>query len=119
MTTTSAADALRIKATQTMPGYRVQFGQWMDGLPTDKFIVIRPDGGAPGINVRRPRFSVMCIGPQNGNALQTLQDFETLIQSVNQDSGGLVFMQPDEPVFYSTAEKRPVYELIVGTITSL
>jgi hypothetical protein len=119
MSAEQAADALRSKAVDTMTGYRVQFGRWTDGLPTDKFTVIRMDGGGQNELVRLPRFSVMILGPQNGNALTTLADVEKLIASITQDSGGLVFMQPDEPVFYSTSEGRPVYELMVSTITSL
>lgn len=113
-----AAEAIRAKAEE-LPGYRVQFGIWVDGAPNDRFIVIRPAGGDPHDNVRRPKFSLMFIGPQNSSALLALADVETFIASVQQDSGGVAFMQTDEPVFFSTAESRPVFELIVFAITSL
>jgi len=118
MSMVEAIEAVRVKAS-ALPGYRVQLGQWIDGLPTDRFIVIRPFGGDQGDNVRRPRISLMFIGAQNSSALLALADVETFIASVQQDSGGVALLRTDEPAFYSTAEQRPVYELIVSTITSL
>jgi len=42
-----AADAIRNLITPLLSSWRVQFGRWIDGAPTDRFAVIRPAGGVP------------------------------------------------------------------------
>lgn len=113
-----AADAIRNLISPLLPGWRVQFGRWVDGLPTDRFAVIRPVGGVPSTLVRRPQFSLMLIGAVNDPA--TIADGKAgeIVQAMRASNGSIVVMTAGEPVFFSTDDGRPVFEIAVSTITN-
>ena len=114
----TAADALRNFIAPLLPGWRVQFGAWMDGTRTDRYAVLKPVGGLPASLVREPMFSLILIGAENDEAT-TIGDFaDTLIEAMRLSSGALVFMQPAEPVFQPTSDGRAVFEIAVSAITN-
>lgn len=112
-----AADAIRNLITPLLPGWRVQFGRWIDGAPTDRFAVIRPAGGVPASLVRRPQFSIMLIGAVGDSSAIPDGKAHQIIEAMRDSSGSIVTMSPGEPVFFSTDDGRPVFELAISTIT--
>jgi hypothetical protein len=52
---------------------------------------------------------------------QSAGDIETkanqIIEAMRASSGGLVLLQPGEPVFMPTADRRAVFEIAVSAIT--
>lgn len=114
----TAADAIRQLISPILQGWRVQHGRWVDGLPTDRFAVIRPVGGVPSTLVRRPQFSLMLIGAVNDPA--TIADGKAgeIVQAMRASNGYIVVMTAGEPVFFSTDDGRPVFEIAVSTITN-
>ena len=112
-----AADAIRNLITPLLTGYRVQFGRWIDGAPTDRFAVIRPVGGVPASLVRRPQFSIMLIGAVGDSSAVPDGKAHLIIEAMRASSGSIVTMSPGEPVFFSTDDGRPVIELAISTIT--
>jgi hypothetical protein len=113
-----AADAIRNLITPLLSGWRVQFGRWVDGLPTDRFSVIRPAPGGPATLVRRPQFSVMLIGAVNDPATIPDSKANEIIEAMRASNGGLVVMTASEPFFFPTSDGRPVFEIAVSTITN-
>ena len=113
-----AADAIRNLITPLLPGWRVQFGRWIDGAPTDRFAVIRPVGGVPASLVRRPQFSLMLVGAVNDSAYVLHNTFITIHEAVRAYNGEMTTITVAEPVFFSTEDARPVYEISVQIIES-
>ena len=115
----SAVDSLRAFLAPLLPGWTVQFGRWNDtGVKTDRFAVIRPAGGPPAELVRRPQFTLALIGT-TGEPVSAVSDAaETVIEAMRADAGGLVFLQPAEPVYMPTSDGRPVFEIAVSAITT-
>lgn len=113
-----AADAIRNLITPLLTGWRVQFGRWIDGAPTDRFAVIRPVGGVPASLVRRPQFSLMLIGATGDSSAAPDGKAHLIIEAMRASSGSIVTMSPGEPVFFSTDDGRPVIELAISTITT-
>lgn len=112
-----AADAIRNLITPLLPGYRVQFGRWIDGAPTDRFAVIRPAGGVPASLVRRPQFTLVLIGAVGDSSATLDGKAHQVIEAMRASSGSIVTMSPGEPVFFSTDDGRPVFEIAISTIT--
>ena len=112
-----AADAIRNLITPILPGWRVQFGRWIDGAPTDRFAVIRPAGGVPASLVRRPQFTLVLIGAVGDSSAIPDGKANQVIEAMRASSGSIVTMSPGEPVFFSTDDGRPVFELAISTIT--
>ena len=113
-----AADAIRDFVTTALPGWRVQFGRWVDGNKSDRFAVIRPVGGGPAELVRRPQFTVALIGAENEPASTASSAADSLIEAMRISSGSIVSMQPGEPVFMPTSDGRPIFEIAVSAITN-
>jgi hypothetical protein len=113
-----AADALRDFVTTALPGWRVQFGRWVDGNKADRFAVIRPVGGGPAELVRRPQFTVSLIGAENEAAGIASTAADALIEAMRTGSGSLVSLLPAEPVFMPTSDGRPIFEIAVSAITN-
>ena len=113
-----AADAIRNLITPLLSGYRVQFGRWIDGAPTDRFAVIRPVGGVPASLVRRPQFSLMLIGAVGDSSAVPDGKAHLIVEAMRASSGSIVSMNPGEPVFFATDDGRPVFEISVSTITN-
>ena len=113
----SAADSLREFIEPFLPGWRIQFGRWVDGTKTDRYAVLRPMGGLPAELVRRPQFSLMLIGGLNDQASIPSERADAVIEAMREASGALVFIQPAEPVFWATDDGRPVFEIAISAIT--
>ena len=113
----TAADAIRNLISPMLPGWRLQFGRWIDGAPTDRFAVIRPVGGVPASLVRRPQFSLMLIGAVGDSSAVPDGKAHLIIEAMRASSGSIVTMSPGEPVFFSTDDGRPVIEIAISTIT--
>jgi hypothetical protein len=114
----SATDALRAFLTPLLLGWRLQYGRWIDDLKTDRYAVLRPMGGLPGALVRQPRFTLTLIGAADDAASLPETAAQTVISAMNTDAGGLVFMEPGEPVFWAANDGRSVVELSISTITN-
>jgi hypothetical protein len=114
----SAADAIRSFITPLLPGWRVQFGRWVDGLESARFAVLRPAGGLPAELVRQPQFTLALIGAKNESAAVAEAAADALIEAMRLSSGSLVFLQPAEPVYMPTNDGRPVFELAISAITN-
>lgn len=112
-----AADAIRNLINPLLTGWRVQFGRWIDGAPTDRFAVIRPVGGVPASLVRRPQFSIMLIGAVGDSSATPDGKAHQVIEAMRASSDSIVTMSPGEPVFFSTDDGRPVFEIAISTIT--
>lgn len=113
----SAADSLRNFIAPLLPGWRIQFGRWVDGAKTDRYAVLRPAGGLPAELVRRPSFTLMLVGAQDQAIGEVSTAADAVIEAMRTSSGELVFMQPGEPVYQATDDGRPVFEVAITTIT--
>lgn len=114
----TATDALRALITPLVPGWKFQYGRWRDELKTDRYAVLRPMGGMPVSLVRRPQFTLTLIGAADDAAGVPESFAHAVIAAMNTSAGGLVFMQPAEPVYWATNDGRPVAELSISTITN-
>lgn len=114
----TAGDALRDFLVPLLPGWRVQFGRWVDGTKTDRYAVIKPVGGLPSDLVREPQFTVTLIGAENEDASVSGAKADAIVEAMRSSSGGLVFLQPGEPAYSPTADGRHVFELAVSAITN-
>lgn len=116
----AAAEAVRQFLAPLLPGWLVQFGHWNDktGPKTQRYAVLRPAGGAPADLVRRPQFTLSLIGADGGEALATSDTADTIVEAMRASSGGLVFIQPAEPVYVPTSDGRPVFEIAISAITT-
>lgn len=114
----TASDALRNFLIPLLPGWRIQFGRWVDGSTSDRYAVIRPSGGLPAELVRKPQFSLMLIGALNDDAQLPSGFADSIVEAMRATSGELVFLQPAEPVFWATDDGRPVFEIAVSAITN-
>jgi len=114
----TAADALRDFIAPLLPGWRLQFGRWVDGNKASRYAVIRPAGGLPAELVRRPQFTLSLIGADGDEAAVPGDAADGIVEAMRVSSGALVFLEPAEPVFVATSDGRPVFELAVSAITS-
>ena len=115
---TTAADAIKTFISPHLPGWRIQFGRWVDGNTTDRYAVIRPVGGMPASLVRRPQFSIILIGALNDPASLPSMAAEAIIEAMRASNGSLVVMTAGEPVFSNADDGRPIFEFPVSTITN-
>ena len=116
----TAAEALRQFLAPLLPGWLLQFGQWNDmlGAKTTRFAVLRPVGGSPAEVLRRPQFSLALIGEDGGDAVAVSEAADSIVEAMRASSGALVFIQPAEPVFLPTSDRRPVFEIAISAITT-
>jgi len=114
----TASDALRAFITPFLPGWRIQFGRWVDGATTDRYAVLKPVGGALASLVRRPQFTLLLIGAANDAASVPLARAEAIIEAMRASTGDLVSMQAGEPVYTPADDGRPIFELSISTITN-
>ena len=115
----TATDALRAFLTPLLPGWRLQYGRWIDDGKAFRYAVLRPIGGLPGALVRQPRYTLTLVGKADDAAVFPENAAQTVIAAMQTSSGGLVFMEPGEPVYTPTNDGRPVVELSISTITNL
>lgn len=114
----TASDALRNFVIPLLPGWRIQFGRWMDGSTADRYAVIRPSGGLPAALVRRPEFTLALIGAAGEASSVPQEAADSIIEAMRLDSGDVVLFQAGEPVFMATDDGRPVFEVAVSAITN-
>lgn len=114
----SPADALRAFLVPLLPGWRLQFGRWVDGSKTDRYAVIKPAGGLPASLVREPKFTLLLIGSATDPATLPDTTAQAVISAMATSSGALVSLQPGEPVFWSTDDGRPASDLSINTIAN-
>jgi hypothetical protein len=114
----TASDALRNFLLPLLPGWRIQFGRWMDGATSDRYAVIRPAGGLPAALVRQPQFTLVLIGALNEPATVPQERADAIIEAMRLESGDVVLFQAGEPVFMNTDDGRPVFEIAVSAITN-
>lgn len=117
----SAVDALRNFIAPLLPGWRQQFGRWVDdstSRATSRYAVLRPVGGIPASLVRRPQFTLLLIGSAEDPQTGPHDAAEAIVEAMRTSSGGLVSMRAGEPVFSSTSDGRPTAEIAISTITN-
>jgi len=112
------SDAVRTFLAPLLPSWRFQFGRWMDGARTDRYVVVRPAGGLPVSLTREPQYTLFFIGSENDDATVVADAVNTVIEAMRISSGGLVFMQPAEPVFVPTDDGRPAFEFAMSAIVN-
>lgn len=103
------------------PAYRLQYGAWKSGVAADKFVVIRPIGGAPISLIRDPIYSIVFIGAvdQSATELKVVADSIRLAVLTDYKRGDIVNMTASEPAFFQTDDGRPVYELTLNLTVTL
>lgn len=114
----TATEALRAFLAPLLPGWRLQYGRWIDDRKTDRYAVLRPMGGLPGALVRQPRFTLLLIGSGDDAASIPETAAQSVIAAMQTNSGGLVYLEPGEPIYTPTNDGRPVVELSISTITN-
>jgi hypothetical protein len=114
-----APDTIRAFLAPLVPDFAFQFGRWTDDVQNKarKFAVLKPAGGGRAELVRRPQYTLTLIGPRD-DALGLHDAADTLIQAMRESAGGLVFLQPGEPVYMPTDDGRHVLEIALSAITS-
>jgi hypothetical protein len=114
----SASDAIRDFIAPLLPGWRMQFGRWVDGGGASRYAVLRPAGGLPAELVRRPEFTLTLIGKTDDTAQVPHDAANAVIEAMRSGSGALVFMQAGEPAHFPTDDGRPISEIAVSAITN-
>lgn len=115
----SASEAIRDFIEPILgAGWEVQFGAWDDKSRDTSVAVVRPVGGGRVELVRRPQFTLTLIGAEGQSAPAIQDKANQIIEAMRVNSGGLVSMQPGEPVFIPTADRRAVFEIAVSAITT-
>lgn len=99
-------------------GWAFQFGQWREGEAKTRYAVLKPAGGPGAELLRRPQFTLSLIGLEAGDWSFVSKAAEALIEAMRASSGGLVYLEPGEPVPVPTANRRPVLELAISAITT-
>lgn len=114
----SAAEAIREFIAPLLPGWRVQFGEWVDAGPSARYAVLKPAGGVPAEVVRRPEFTLSLIGAEADEKQVPHDAADLLIEAMRESSGSLVFLQAGEPAHFPTADGRPISEIAISAITN-
>ena len=115
----AAAEALRQFLAPLLPDYVLQYGAWVDGPApkSTRYAVIRPVGGPRAELLRRPQFTLTLIGMDGGDALELSEAADRVIEAMRTSAGDLVFLQPAEPVFIPTADRRAMLDIAVAAIS--
>jgi hypothetical protein len=114
----STADAIRDFLAPLLPGWRMQFGRWIDGNKAHRYAVLKPAGGLPAELVRRPAFTLSLVGAANEAADIASDAADAVIEAMRTSSGTLVFLEPAEPVYVPTNDGRHVLEIAISAITN-
>lgn len=114
----SASEAIRDFIAPVLgDGWVIQFGAWDDRDRTKACAVIKPAGGPQAELIRRPQLTLSLIGADGQSAPDVEAKANQIIEAMRASSGALVSMQPGEPVFMPTADRRAVFEIAVSAIT--
>lgn len=114
----SASTSIRDFITPILgAGWVVQFGSWDDADRSKSVAVVRPVGGGRAELVRRPQFTVVLIGADGQSSGDIEAKANQIIEAMRASSGGLVLLQPGEPVFMPADDRRAVFEIAVSAIT--
>jgi hypothetical protein len=116
----NAPVAIRDFLAPVLPGFEFQYGHWTDSTDNKagRYAVLKPAGGPPAELVRKPQFTLTLIGPTGESALGLHASADAAIEAMRAGSGDLVFLQPAEPVFMATSDRRPVLEIAISAITN-
>ena len=114
----AAADAIRDFIEPLLPGWRVQFGRWVDGVAASRYAVLKPVGGLPAELVRRPEFTLTLIGAAADAAQVPHDAANQIIEAMRASAGALVFLQAAEPAHFHTDDGRPISEIAISAITT-
>jgi hypothetical protein len=120
MSTATAADAVStwLAARPELAGWRIQFGRWVDGSPSDRYAVLRPVGGAAAGLLREPKFTLLLVGAQGDTETAAYAAGSALVEASRSYSGALVQLQAGEPTPFPTSDGRPAAEIAISTITN-
>lgn len=113
----SASTALRDFLQPILTGWRLQFGAWDDDSRAARYCVIKPVGGGRAELIRTPQFTLSLIGADGESAQVIEQAANQIIEAMRAGSGSLVSLQPGEPVFMPTNDRRALFEIAVSAIT--
>lgn len=117
----AAAEGLKAIAQSVAPGWTVQMGLWRDKGARERYVVMRPIGGAGGGRlVRKPLISVMFIGSEGDGAevwSPVVEAFGAALRSTA--PVGVMYAEATEPTLIPTSDGRPVVEVVVSSIVSL
>lgn len=114
----SASDAIRDFIAPVLGSdWAIQFGAWDDRGRSRPCAVVRPAGGGRAELIRTPQFTLTLIGFDGQSATDVEAKANQIIEAMRASSGDLVSMQPGEPVFMPTADRRAVFEIAVSAIT--
>jgi len=114
----STSAAIRDFIAPLLPGWRIQFGRWVDGGSASRYAVIRPAGGEPAEVVRRPAFTLTLIGAKDDEAQVPHDAADAVIEAMRESSGSLVFLQAGEPAHFPTDDGRSISEIAISAITN-
>lgn len=114
----AAADAINAFVAPLLPGWRLQFGRWVDGGGASRYAVLRPAGGLPAELVRRPEFTLTLIGQAGDTTQAPHAAADSVIEAMRASSGALVFLQAAEPAHSATDDGRPISEIAISAITT-
>lgn len=116
----SIATDIQSALSVTLPDYTFQFGAWADsGVATDRFCVIQPVGGQKADIVRYPEYRMLLVGCRDDGEAKTNDDALAVIEYLRANSsfGDLDEVLPGEPIFWTTSEDRPVFEVPLSIFT--
>lgn len=115
---TTAAEALKLALQPLVPDWDIQFGHWRDPGKDGRSVVIKPAGGPGGDVVRRPLFTLSFIDRQGGNVQHAAAAVEAVVAALRARPSDdlLVAAEPGEPVYLTTSDTRPVFEVAVAAI---
>lgn len=115
----STPNAIRDFLAPLLPGFVIQYGVWTDD-PVDRskrFAVLRPAGGGRAELLRTPQYTLTLIGSDGSDPLALNASADAVIEAMRAGAGGLVYLEPSEPIFMPTDDRRPVLEFAVSAIT--
>jgi hypothetical protein len=114
----SAAQAIRDFIAPVLGAdWVIQYGAFDERDRSQACAVIKPIGGGKAELIRTPLFSLYLIGFDGQSATDVEAKANQIIEAMRASSGNLVSMQPGEPVFMPTADRRAVFEIAVSAIT--
>lgn len=113
----SALEAVRDLVRQVLPGWKDQFGRWIDDSKTDRYAVIRPAGGPAAGLLRRPAFTVLLIAAR-GDDETAAYDAGCSLVAATPTAGHIVSLRAGEPVPFPTSDGRAAVEIAITTITT-
>lgn len=111
------ADTLRDLIAPLLPGWRIQFGRWRDDDAKDtRAAVIRPAGGGQAGLIREPQYTLAFIGAKQDGAQVVAEAVHDVIEALRHMPGSATLFLFGEPVFVTTGDGRPLFDVAVSAI---